>query len=215
MHSSGVNQETIPLRMTGRLTHATSHYPRHYYCLQTNNVTLSQVLLVESYSHIQPSHSIILTSAYMHSLSGVNQETIPLRMTGQVTLPTLPTVTQLILTLLMSTIIYHHNEFMHPCYIVSWPWIVLMLLLPNPWGLIFHPMNRCARYYYWLKLTTNNVTNNNQQTYYRYEITTNAFSVNHIFIALFFHVPLYWRLPICILYQEWIGRRHLWGWQVK
>ena len=29
----------------------------------------------------------------MHSLSGVNQETIPLRMTGKITFPKLPTVT--------------------------------------------------------------------------------------------------------------------------
>ena len=46
---------------------------------------------------------------------------------------------------------------MHPCYIVSWPWIALMLLRPNPWGLIFHPMNRCARYYHWLQ-TDNTIT---------------------------------------------------------
>jgi len=31
MHSTGVNQETIPLRMTGRLTHAMSHYQWYYY----------------------------------------------------------------------------------------------------------------------------------------------------------------------------------------
>ena len=89
------------------------------------------------------------------------------------------------------------------------------VIAPQSLGSNFHPMNHCARYYYWLKLTTNNITNNNQQNLHLRNHYYCFCCLPYFYCFIFFHVPLYWRLATCILYQEWIRRRYLWGWQVK
>ena len=65
------------------------------------------------------------------------------------------------------------------------------LLHPNPWGRLTYPMNRpCTILLIDCKLITLSPTS-----------TTN-------------NIPLYWHLATCTP-QERIGRRCLWGWQVK